>query len=208
MSVGTLPGLGRPAPRGHDVRPAALAGELLDRLDPAAAPTVLAGHSASCQVVAAAARAAPDRVAALVLVAPSTDPRAATWPRLLARWVATAVAEDPGQVPLLVRLYARTGPGSMRRTMDAARRHRIDEELADVTCPVLVVRGPWDRICPASWASSLVPGGARRTSVTLGAGAHMVPITHGPAVGRTIGLFLRSLDGRGGEVAAMGTTPP
>ena len=207
VSVRPLPGLGQPAPRGHDVRPDALARELLDRLDPGT-PVALAGHSASCQVVAAAARAAPDRVAALVLVGPSTDPRAATWPRLVARWIATAVAEDPGQAPLLVRLYARTGLGSMRRAMDAARRHRLDEELSGVSCPVLVIRGPRDRICPASWAAALAAAGARGTSVTLAAGAHMVPITHGPAVGREVGLFLRSLTEPGADGPTLGTNRP
>jgi pimeloyl-ACP methyl ester carboxylesterase len=45
--------------------------------------------------------------------------------------------------------------------------------LRDVQVPALVVRGRHDRICPADWARSLAP------AETLGAGAHMVPLTHG-----------------------------
>jgi pimeloyl-ACP methyl ester carboxylesterase len=151
---------------------------------------VLVGHSASCPIVVEAAVRAPDRVAALVLVGPTTDPRAATWPGLVRRWLRTAVHERPGQVPLLVRAYARTGLGSMERGMDAARRHRLDHVLAAVRCPVLVVRGPHDALCPADWAATLAAATPRGRVETLPAGAHMVPITHADALAARIASFL------------------
>jgi pimeloyl-ACP methyl ester carboxylesterase len=188
-TVVLLPGFGRRAPRGTPVAPPELARLLLERL-PAGDPAVLVGHSASCQVVAEAAAQAPHRVAALVLVGPTTDPRAATWPALVGRWVRTAVHERPGQIPLLVRAYARTGLLSMARGMDAARQHRIAATVAVLACPVLVVRGRHDVICPADWAAALAAGTADGRAETLPAGAHMVPITYADALSARIAAFL------------------
>ena len=175
VSVLPLPGYGLPATRGTDLAPRALAELVAARLRDRG-PAVLAGHSASCQVAAHAATLVPDLVDGLALVGPTTDPRARSWPRLAARWLATAAHERPGQVPSLARQYHRTTLATMARAMDAARREHIEETLEAVRCPVVVLRGTNDRICPADWAEWLAP------AVTLPAGAHMVPLTHGTLV--------------------------
>ena len=184
-TVVLLPGFGRRMPRGTPVAPERLARLLLDRL-PAGGPAVLVGHSASCQIVAEAAVQAPGRVAALVLVGPTTDPRAAAWPPLVGRWLRTAAHERPGQIPLLVRAYARTGLLSMARGMNAARHHRLAGTVAAVACPVLVVRGRHDAICPADWAAALAP------TVTLPVGGHMVPLTHAVHVAEVLEALARA----------------
>jgi pimeloyl-ACP methyl ester carboxylesterase len=190
-TVVELPAYGRPAPRGTVLDPDHLAVVLLARLDALGVPAaVLLGHSASCQIVAAAAARDPGRVAGLVLVGPTTDPRAGGWPALAARWLRTAGHERPGQVPQLIRAYARTGLGSMARGMDAARRHRIERPLAAVACPVLVVRGRHDRIAPASWTAAVAAAAPAGRSLTLAAGGHMVPITHPRATAAVVGPFL------------------
>jgi pimeloyl-ACP methyl ester carboxylesterase len=189
-----LPGFGRPAPRGTALDPDDLARLLLARLDALAVDrAVLFGHSASCQIVAAAAARAPDRAAGLVLVGPTTDPRASSWPALVARWLRTAGHERPGQVPRLVRDYARTGPGAMLRGMGAARRHHIDRTLAAVGCPVLVVRGRHDRIAPQDWTAALAALPPHGRAQTLPAGGHMVPITHPAALAAAIEEFLGTI---------------
>lgn len=196
-----LPGYGvRPGP-GDDLSPAALGVRLAGLLTGAAGPTgvrpadgpvLLAGHSASCQVVLRAAGAlGPARVTGVVLVGPTTDPRARSWPALARRWTATAVRERPGQLPDLVRAYTRTGPGWMLRAMGVARRDDLRPLLPDLGCPVLVVRGPHDRICPAPWAeevAGLAPPGS--AAVTLRAGAHMVPRTHGSLLAEQVARWL------------------
>jgi pimeloyl-ACP methyl ester carboxylesterase len=146
-------------------------------------------------VVAEAAVRAPDRVAALVLVGPTTDPRAAGWAGLAVRWLRTAAHERPGQVPLLVDAYARTGLATMARAMQAARRHRLDHALAAVQCPVLVVRGPHDAICPAGWAARLAATAPAGRTETLPAGGHMVPVTHPGDLAVRIAAFLTALPG-------------
>jgi pimeloyl-ACP methyl ester carboxylesterase len=189
-----LPGFGVPPVRGRTFGPAALAEQLLERLaDIGAAPAILMGHSASCQIVAEAASRAPNRVAGLVLVGPTCDPRATDWPRLLGRWARTAAWERPGQVPLLIRDYRHTGPVAMARSMNVARTHRIDQPLARTQGPALIVRGCHDRIAPADWVDALatiVPGGV---AATLAAGAHMVPVSHPALLAACVRTFLRKL---------------
>lgn len=188
--VAPLPGYGVPPEDAEDLDPAALGRRVAGWLARAASPSgpvVLLGHSASCQVVVHAATLVPEAVRAVVLVGPTTDPRGRTWPALVRRWTATAAGERPGQVPVLARCYPRTGLRGMVRAMDAARRDDVREPLRRLRCPVLVVRGRHDRICPPDWAAGLAalapPGSA---SVTLAAGAHMVPLTHGPALAATL----------------------
>lgn len=179
-----LPGYGVGGDGQLDLRPPALAERLLAELEPQppdGTTAVLVGHSASCQIVAAAASLAPDRIRGLVLLGPTTDPRAATWHRLVGRWLATARHEDPRQVPALGRQYHRTGLATMARALDAARRDRIEQTLAGVACPVLVLRGRYDRICPEDWAAQLGDS-ERRSATTVPVGAHMLPLTHGERV--------------------------
>jgi pimeloyl-ACP methyl ester carboxylesterase len=181
-----LPGYGCPADRDADLAPAALAGALMRAVGDVSAPVVLVGHSASCQVVAEAAARFPASVSAIVLIGPTTDPRGASWSGLAQRWLRTAFWERPWQVPLLVREYARTGPRSMLRAMDAARSHPLHEALAACRVPILVLRGRHDRIAPEDWCRRL-PGG---DAVTLRAGGHMIPLTHGFDVARAIDAWL------------------
>ncbi|QWZ09894.1 alpha/beta hydrolase [Nocardioides panacis] len=192
-------GYGRRGGRDTSLAPAVLARQVLDRGDLGPASLVVA-LSAGCQVAAHLALLAPGRVTGLVLIGPTTDPRAATWPRLVRRWVRTARAEPLHQVPALLRQYRRTGLTAMARAMDVARHDRIEETLARVDCPVLVLRGAHDHISPEDWTRSLaqLPGtpdavASTRRSVTLGGGAHMVPYTHGPAVAGHVDAFAAQL---------------
>jgi pimeloyl-ACP methyl ester carboxylesterase len=193
-----LPGYGRRAAGVRDLTPPTSARRLLTRLDELAVPrAVLLGHSSSCQVVAEAARLAPERVAALVLVGPATDPAAATWPRLVGRWARAFSHEAVGQVPLLIRDYSYSGPIGFVRTMEAGRRHRIDRTLAACVVPVLLVRGGWDRIVPASWLDRLLASCPNADTATVEAGSHMLPLTHPHELSEIIRDFLAARGGSG-----------
>jgi pimeloyl-ACP methyl ester carboxylesterase len=203
-----LPGYGDPVRRGSDVSPERLARRLLAVLDVLAAsvpsPVVLVGHSASCQVVAEAAAADPGRIAGLVLIGPTTDPRAQSWPGLVLRWLRTAVWERPWQVPSLARQYSRTGLRGMAVTMDAARRHDIRRPLSRLAVPTVVVRGRRDRIAPGSWVqgSASLAGGR---AVSLDAGGHMVVLTHPAEVAAIITELVRAA---APERGGAGNLPP
>ena len=186
-----LPGYGRRVSGIPDLTPSCSARRLLARLDElAVARATLVGHSSSCQVVAEAARLAPERVTTLVLVGPATDPSAATWPRLVGRWARAFSHEAVGQVPLLVRDYGYSGPVGFVRTMEAARHHRLDRALADLRIPVLLVRGGYDRIVPTSWLDRLASGCRDAHTATVEGGSHMLPLTHPRELAEVIHAFL------------------
>lgn len=190
-AVVALPSHGLPARRDDALDPGSNADRLLGRLDElGAGRVVLLGHSASCQVVAEAARRAQDRVAALVLVGPTTDPHAPTWPRLAGRWLATAAHESPTQVTLLARDYSHSGLVTFARAMEQARRHAIGQVLAATDHPVLLVRGPHDHIAPADWLDRIAALRPGITGATLPAGGHMVPITHARDLVAVAGEFV------------------
>jgi pimeloyl-ACP methyl ester carboxylesterase len=79
----------------------------------------------------------------------------------------------------------------MRRTMDAVRRDDVQQSLGGVRCPVLVVRGRHDHICPDEWARAIVavsPPGSR--VLTLASGGHMVPLTRGEMLAAAVAPHL------------------
>jgi pimeloyl-ACP methyl ester carboxylesterase len=95
-----------------------LAAMLVEEL--AEGPVVLVGHSQGCQIAAVAA--ADPRVAALVLLGPTTEPGLRRTAVLAGRWPATALAEPWWQLPLVPAQWSRTGPrGRLCRRPWAAR---------------------------------------------------------------------------------------
>nr|WP_243850983.1 alpha/beta hydrolase [Modestobacter marinus] len=166
-----LPGMGARGPVG----PLA---ELTDQLLAALGPgrCVLVAHSQSCQVVAAAA-ARDARVAGLLLLGPTTDPRMRRLPVLAGRWLRTAVREQWWQVPVIVAQWLRTGPRDMTALWRRTAPDPIDQRLRRVDVPVLVVRGTRDALCPAGWAGHLARSAPRGRLVELPGAAHMTPQT-------------------------------
>ena len=200
-----LPSLGRRAARGVDLRVEPQADRLLAELPvDGTGGVVLVGHSASCPVVVEAAVRA-DHVVGLVLVGPVTDPRARTWPAMVAQWLRTASHERLRELPVLVPQYGRTGPIAMVRGMTAVRRYRTDHTLARLRLPVVVVRGSRDRIAPQDWSGHLAVLAGGRLDTVEGA-AHMVPLTHPDAVAtvvRDVGTA-RGAAGRGPSTPTEG----
>jgi pimeloyl-ACP methyl ester carboxylesterase len=139
-------------------------------------PVVLVGHSQSCQVVVAAAERDP-RVAAVVLLGPTTDPRMRRLPVLAARWLRTAVREPWWQAPLVLAQWLHTGPAAMTALWRRTAPDRIDQRLRRLTVPVVVVRGSRDALCPRDWAAHLAGSAPRGRLVELPGAAHMTPQT-------------------------------
>lgn len=200
LAVLGLPAAGLPG-RGAPLDPTSEADRLARRLEDlgltAGGPVVLLGHSASCQMVAETARRHPALVRGLVLVGPTTDPRAVPWPRLVGRWVLTAAREDPRRVPEIVREYVVTRLSGFLVAMRRARHHDLRAALAGSTVPVLVLRGPHDRLAPAVWLGDLARTRPGIEVVTLPAGAHMLPLTHPADVARWVR-----------RAVSRGVTPP
>jgi pimeloyl-ACP methyl ester carboxylesterase len=137
---------------------------------------VLVGHSQSCQVVVAVAERDP-RVAGVLLLGPTTDPRMRPLRVLAGRWVRTAVHERWWQAPLVVAQWLRTGPRAMAALWRQLADDPVDQRLRRVAVPVVVVRGQLDALCPHDWALHLARCAPHGRLVELAGAAHMTPQT-------------------------------
>lgn len=187
-AVVRLPGMGVRGPVGTLVE---LTDQLLAALGPG--PCVLVAHSQSCQVVAAAA-AQDARVAGVLLLGPTTDPRMRRVPVLAGRWLRTAVREQWWQVPFVVAQWLRTGPRDMTALWRRTAPDPIDERLRRVAVPVVVVRGAHDALCPRDWAEHLARSAPRGRLVELPGAAHMTPLTRPDDVVRLLADLLAEVD--------------
>lgn len=137
-------------------------------------PVVLAGHSTGAQVALHAAVRRPERVRALVLLAPTFPPRLRRMGPLLGAALRTAVQESPGVVPAVLPSYLSAGP---RRLLTCARSGQADapeEVLPSVTCPVTLVGAEDDVLSPPGWVCHLAGRAARGRAVVV-RGAHAFP---------------------------------
>jgi pimeloyl-ACP methyl ester carboxylesterase len=199
--VVALPSMGLRAPRGSDLHVERQGRRLLEALPPGR-DVVLVGHSASCPVVVEAATRT-SRVVGLVLVGPVTDPRARTWPRMLAQWLRTAGHEHLWEVPVLAPQYRATGAASMARGMNQMRRYRTRTGLSSVSVPTHVIRGGRDRIATAEWCAELADSPSAEVTTAPGS-AHMVPLTDPGVVVASIESLRRS----GATLALNGSAGP
>lgn len=136
-------------------------------------PVVLAGHSSGTQVAAQAALGHP-AVHGVVLASPTVDPVARGPLRLLIRWRLDGRREPPGLTESHRPEWKRAG---LRRMLHLARvhlDHAIEEPVAGLNVPLLVIRGRDDVISTSRWGRQLaaLPPAGEYVEV---AGAHTFP---------------------------------
>lgn len=137
----------------------------------------LLGVSYGCQIAVDAAVRYPSTVGSLVLVGPTTDPTARSFPRVFDRWLRNAIGENPRMLHLNIADYRDAGTTRVLRAFQESIRDRVEDKLPRVTQPTLVVRGAKDRIVPQAWAEEvtrLLPAGRL---VVVPNAPHMVPFT-------------------------------
>jgi pimeloyl-ACP methyl ester carboxylesterase len=126
---------------------------------------VLVGHSSGTQVAAFAAREAP--VARLVLGSPTVDPAYRTVARAVARWLVDGTREPASLAAQQLPEWGRAGPRRIAVLLRSMMRHPLEDMLADVACPVVVVRGDRDPLCTPGWAAELGRAGELTTLLGL-----------------------------------------
>lgn len=153
----------------------------------------LLGASMGAQVVVEAAARAPDDVGSVVLVGPTVDPQARSWPALVGRALLNNVAEGPSVLGSNLTDYREAGTRRVVHSWAGSRNHRIERVLPKVNKPALVLRGGKDVLCPQPWAEEvtrLLPYG--RLVVVPGE-PHAVPQTAPGEALRHIDDFLRKV---------------
>jgi pimeloyl-ACP methyl ester carboxylesterase len=123
---------------------------------------VLVGHSSGTQVAARAAALGIDRgagetpgIVGVVLASPTVAPTARPLPRLVLRWRQDGRHEPPGLQSSHVREWRRAGVRGIAHLVRVHLADRIEDSVAALDVPVLVVRGRDDRLSRADWARSL-----------------------------------------------------
>jgi pimeloyl-ACP methyl ester carboxylesterase len=190
-----LPGFGHSAKPGRALTLPQLADALADWLDAAkVGPGCIVGCSFGCQIAVDLAIRRPETVTALVLVGPTIDPRARSWPRLIVRWLRNSVHEDPRMAPLNIADYRDAGTRRVVATFRESLRDHIEAKLPYVAVPTLVVRGEYDRIGPPDWAEEvtrLLPHGRLATVPRV---PHMVPFRAPRELAALITRFVAEVD--------------
>ncbi|WP_236718258.1 alpha/beta fold hydrolase [Actinoplanes sp. TFC3] len=163
----------------------------------------LAGHSFGAEVVAAVSRSRPELVGALVLASPTTDPAARTRARLTGRWFSDLPVEDPRQAAILARDVGQAGLWRVWSTVGHSVHNAVEDDLARVAAPTLVLGGNKDPVAPLAWRTRVaqLTGG---TSVTIPGAAHNMLTTHGEAAAGAIAVLLDQVTGDRSSVTANG----
>lgn len=182
-----LPGFGRSLdpPRHPDLRQLA---DAVGRWVEAAglqAP-VLLGNSLGCQHVVEAA-AAGCETSGLVLVGPTVDRAARSWPGQVDRFIHNIPREPlTSLLPAVVPAYLRSGPVRMLRLFREALGDHLEQRLPSVSTPVLLVRGAEDPVSSRPWCESLAGRAPRGRSVEIASAAHAVHFSHPAAVAAAV----------------------
>jgi pimeloyl-ACP methyl ester carboxylesterase len=120
-------------------------------IDNGLAPAIVIGVSFGCQVAVDLAARYPAAVDRLVLIGPTFDPEARTPGRLALRWARNARRSSPRLAPTVVHDVIDAGPWRSVRMLRRALQDPVEEKLADIEAPTLVVRPERDHLVPAEW---------------------------------------------------------
>jgi 2-hydroxy-6-oxonona-2,4-dienedioate hydrolase len=119
------------------------------------------GASFGAQIAAEFAVQYPERVARIVMVGPTIDPKARTPFHLIWRWLVNSSREPPLPKSML-RDYLDVSPRWVFHLARQALRDRMEDKLPSIHTPTLVVQGSRDPLSPLEWAEqvvSLLPNG-------------------------------------------------
>jgi 2-hydroxy-6-oxonona-2,4-dienedioate hydrolase len=156
-------------------------------------PAAYVGHSVSCQTALELAAAEPERVTALVLAAPTGDPKPARLLRQAAGFVVDPLFEPPDLFVSVGEHYLRAGFGRWLRTWVAAGRHDTMAAARRARAPGIVLLGKHDPVVRRSFARELaeaLPGGR---CVVLPVGAHAIVFDAAEEFNAEVVQFLREV---------------
>lgn len=182
-----LPGFGEtPTPRA-DVDIAVMAhalGEVIAR--EGLPPVVLVGHSMGAQWVVELALQRPDLVAHVVVIGPVTDAGHRTLPAQMTALGLDTLRETLSVNAIVFTDYLRCGPRWYLTQVRHMLAYPIEDRVAQLTAPLLVMRGSRDPIAGLEWCRTLRDRAAVARVVQIPGAAHVAQHTAGRAVDSAI----------------------
>ncbi|HSJ24736.1 MAG TPA: alpha/beta hydrolase [Longimicrobiales bacterium] len=136
---------------------------------------VWAGHSLGAQAVAVLAARRPDLAAGLVLVGPTGRPARFETPRQVLALTLEATRVSARVVRAVAGEYVRTPPSRYLGTWLRHAGHDLPAVLARVHCPVLILVGDNDPVCPAGYIATLARHAPRAAVTWVAGGTHALP---------------------------------
>lgn len=121
---------------------------------------VLVGHSMGCQVATETAARAPEVVHKLVLLGPTTNDQERSVLKQALRLAQDTLRESPVVNMMVFTDYIRSFVPYLR-TLPGMVRHRLEEAIAEVSVPVVLMRGGRDPIVPVDWLQRLAAANGR-----------------------------------------------
>ena len=191
-----LPGFG-PLPRPDRTLDVAGMAELLGEAIAARAaglgaggPVVAVGNSMGAQWVVELARQRPDLVSHVVTIGPVVNDRRRGALAQGAALLADSLREPWSANRIVLSDYLRCGVRWYLRQLRHMLRYRIEERVAGLAQPLLVVRGGRDPIAPADWCARLAGAAPRARIAEIPGQPHLAQHTAPAAVADAIAGFL------------------
>ncbi|MFE1646045.1 alpha/beta fold hydrolase [Microbacterium sp. P01] len=187
-----LPGFaGLPKPdHAPDIAETATAlGDVLTRLGVERA--VLVGHSMGAQWVVELGAQRPELIAAVVVIGPVTDSEHRSAPAQAVALTADVLGETPGANAIVFTDYLRCGPRWYARHLPFMIGYPIEERVAALTAPLLVIRGGNDPVAGIRWCRRLRDSAAEGFVAVVPGHRHVVQHTAPGAVASAIIAHLR-----------------
>lgn len=156
---------------------------------------VLVGHSMGSQLVVETALKAPELVSAVVVMGCVVDPVARTATRQGLRLLTDLLREPPRANWMVLKDYVRTGPRWYLATLPAMLGYRLEEAVADLPHPLLVVRGERDPIAPRTWTEQVCRAAPDARLLEVPTAGHVVMWSHPEEVGAAVVDHARTVAG-------------
>lgn len=194
-----LPGFGGLPQPGRDLGIPAMAevlGTVLDGID--SGPVVLVGHSMGAQWAVELAAQRPDLVRGVVAMGPVADEKHRSLPAQALALTIESFGEPPAVNYQVFSDYVRCGPRWYLTQVRHMLSYPIEERVAALTMPILVLRGGSDPVAGLDWCRRLRDAAVDGSLAIVPRHNHVVQQTAPRSVASAIDVFVAErVEGRG-----------
>ena len=190
-----LPGYGGLPKPDHDIGVAEMADALAAVVASLGIPSaVLVGHSMGAQWVVEAACQSPGSVAGVVMIGPVADERHRTLAAQAGALAIDTLGESPGTNAIVFTDYLRCGVPWYLAQVRHMLTYPLEQRVADLAVPLLIIRGQHDPIAGLRWCRRL-SGAAPDAALVIVPRRHHVVQRSAP---RAVASAIRAHMGSGG----------